>query len=370
MTATVAARTLHVARGLQRGSDLPLIEGGTCVIGASPALCSVLLRDKDVAPRHCALTLDGRGHVTCTALDAAVRVGQRELPPGASMVMPDFLPLCCGQATLLVGPQGSDWSYSMTAAESAPGLRQRAADQLQRVRESNPPAFAALLFGSLCVAAGSVWGAVSYLTAPQSLPGDNVARAQRWLQSIAPAGSELQLIADDNRQGWVVAGYVPTAQQRDTLSAAIQRQRDAPRAEVVAVDELLASLTRLAERDGVACSAVYHGAGRAGCSNQIGTAAAASKLRDASVRVGGLRELLLQVATPPAAMAKAAPRAAGGRKYSVLMSNKRGNRLIGPAGEGYREGDAFDGMTIRRIMLDQVVFQRDDNEVVMRLAQL
>ncbi len=367
MTATVATRTLHVARGLQRGSDLPLIVGGTCVIGASPGHCSVVLRDKGVAPRHCALTLDGRGRVTCTALDAAIQVGQRELPPGASMVMPDFLPLRCGQATLLVGPQGSDWSYSMSAAERAPGLRQRTADQLQHVRVSNPAAFAALFFGALCITAGSVWGAVSYLTAPQTLPGDNVARVQRWLQDIAPDGSELQLIADDNRQGWVIAGYVPTTQQRDALADEIQRQRDAPRADVVAVDELLASVTRLAEREGVACGVVYHGAGRAGCSNQIGTAAAADKLRDASVRVEGLRELMLQVAP---VVAKAAPRAASGRKYSVLMSNKRGNRLIGPAGEGWREGDAFDGMTIRRIMLDQVVFQREDNEVVLRLAQL
>jgi hypothetical protein len=375
---TVASRILHVARGLRRGSDLSLVAGGTCVIGASPTLCAVVLQDKDVAARHCALTLDARGHVICTALDAAVQVGRRELPPGASMVMPDFLPLRCGQATLLVGPEGSDWSFSMIAAESAPGLRQRVADQMQRVRASNPSAFAALLLGSLAVAAGSVWGAVSYLAAPQRMPADNMARAQRWLQSIAPAGSELQLITDDKSPGWVVAGYVPTTQQRDALATAIERQRDAPRTEVVAVDELLASLTRLAKRQGVACIAVYYGTGRAGCSDQIRDAAAADKLRDASTRVAGLRELSLQVAAPKSApratqkavVAKASQRAAGGRQYSVLMSNKRGNRLIGPAGEGYSEGDTFDGMTIRKIMFDQVVFQRDQREVVLQLAQL
>jgi hypothetical protein len=370
----VASRTLHVARGLQRGNDLPLIAGSACVIGASPEVCTVVLRDKGVAGRHCALTLDARGHVTCTALDGAVQVGQRALPPGASMVMPDFLPLRCGQATLLVGPEGSDWSFSMIAAESAPGLRQRVADRMQRVRASNPPAFAALLIGSLTVAAGSVWGAVSLLAAPLRTPADNMARAERWLQAIAPGGSELQLVADDNSPGWVVAGYVPTTRQRDALAATIQRQRVAPRAQVVAVEELLASLTRLATREGVACSAVYHGTGRAGCSNEITNAAAAGRLRNASARVPGLRELSLQVAAPKAAqravLAKAPPHAAGPRKFSVLMSNKRGNRLIGPAGEGYSEGDSFDGMTIRRIMFDQVVFQRGSDEVVLHLAQL
>lgn len=364
----VTGRTLHFAQGLQRGVDLPLIAGSTCVIGSSPSLCTVVLRDEHVARRHCALSLDARGHVTCTALDAPVWVGQRELPPGASMVMPDFLPLRCGRATLLVGPEGSDWSFSMIAAESAPGLRHRTEATLQRVRASNPPAFAALLIGSLAVAAGSVWGAVSYLAAPLRMPADNMMRAQRWLQSIAPAGSELQLIADDSSERWVVAGYVPTTQQRDALAATIKRQSDAPRAEVVAVEQLLASLTRLARREGVMCTAVYYGAGRAGCSNQIDDAAA-GKLRSASMRVEGLRDLALQVAVPQTVV-KAPQRAAGGRKFSVLMSNKRGNRLIGPAGEGYREGDTFDGMTIRRIMFDQVVFQRDSDEVVLYLAQL
>ncbi len=371
----VASRTLHMARGLQRGSDVPLIVGSTCVIGASSASCTLVLRDEDVAPRHCALTLDARGHVTCTALDAPVWVGQRELPAGASMVMPDFLPLRCGQATLLVGPPGSDWSFSMIAAESAPGLRQRAEGLLQRVRASNPPAFAALLLCSLLIAAGSVWGAVNLLIAPLRMPADNMARAQRWLQSIAPSGSELQLVADDNSKGWLVAGYVPTTQQRDALAAMIERQRDAPRAEVFSVEQLLESLTRLARREGVDCNVVYSGAGRAGCSNQIVDAAAAGKLRAASMRVEGLRELSLQVAPPraaPQAVAKVMTpkRAASGRKYSVLMSNKRGNRLVGPTGEGYSEGDSFDGMTIRKIMFDQVVFQRGVDEVVLHLTQL
>ncbi len=366
---TVANRILHVARGLQRGSDLPLITGGTCVIGASPALCSVVLRDKDVAPRHCALTLDARGRVTCTALDDAVWVGQRELRPGASMVMPDFLPLCCGQATLLVGPRGSDWSFAMRAAATAPGLRQRVEVQLQRMRSSNPPAFAALLLGFLLVAAGSVWGTVNYLTVPLRTPADNMARLQRWLQSVAPHDSELQLIANDNGERLTVSGYVPTTRQRETLAAAIAQRADAPGSEVVSVEQLLSSVTAISQRQGVACTPVYRGAGRIGCSLEIGDAVTAEKLRAASSNVAGLRELSLQIAAPRLA-AQVPKRTAGSRQYSVVMSNKRGSRLIGPAGERYSEGDSFDGMTIRRILFDHVVLQRDNDEVVLILATM
>jgi len=366
----VVSRTIHFARGLKRDGDVPLVVGRSCVIGASPALCTVVLRDEDVAPRHCALTLDARGHVSCTALDASVWIGRRELPPGASVVMPDFLPLRCGQATLLVGPQGSDWSFSTRAAARAPGLQQRAQTGLQHVRASNPAAFAALLLGALAVTAGSVWGAVAYLAAPLRMSVDNIARVQQWLQSIAPSGSELQLIADERSQRLVVSGYVPTTRQRDALVGNLARQPDALRSEVVAVEQLLAALSSAAQREGVACEPFYRGAGRAACSNQIADVAAADRLRTASVRVEGLRELSLQVAAPKPAVAQAPKRAAGARKYSVLMSNKRGNRLIGPGGEGYSEGDTFDGMTIRKIMLDQVVFQRDQDEVVLHLAQL
>jgi hypothetical protein len=362
----VASRTLHVAQGLQRGSDLPLIAGSTCVIGASPALCTVVLGDKGVAPRHCALTLDARGHVTCTALDAPVRVGQRELPPGASMAMPDFLPLCCGQATLLVGPPGSDWSFSMFAAERAPGLGQRADAALQRVRTSNPAAFAALLLSSLAVAAGSVWGAVSYLAPPARMSADNLVRAQRWLQSIAPSGSELQLVADQHGERWVVSGYVLTSGQQEALAAAVGRRTDAPRAEVVSVEQMLAAVDQLARREGLACAAVYRGAGRADCGQPIADASAADRLRASSSQVAGLRELSLQVAAPKRAAVQRV--AVVQRKFSVVMS-KRGNWLIDATGQRYGEGDAFDGMTIRKITLDQVHFERDRGEVVLRVAR-
>ncbi len=357
-------RTLHFARGLRRGTDLPLVAGSTCVIGSSATQCTVVLRDNDVAPRHCSLMLDARGRVTCTALDAPVWVGQRELPPGASMAMPDYLPLRCGQATLLVGAPGCDWSFSMIAAERAPGMRQRAELALQRVRASHPAAFASLLLASLAVAAGSVWGAVSYL-APVRMPADDLVRAQRWLQSIAPGGSELHLIADEQSQRWVIAGYVPTSRQREVLSAAVGRRADAPLTEVVSVEQLLASVDQLARREGLSCAAVYRGAGRADCSKPIADTAAAERLRTGSLQVAGLRGLSLQLAAAP--QQAAAQRVAQKQRFSVLMS-KRGNWLIDAAGERYGEGDAFDGMTIRKIALDQVLFERDRSELVLRVT--
>jgi Inner membrane component of T3SS, cytoplasmic domain len=364
MTA-VARRTLHVARGSERSAEWPLAAGSRCVIGAAPAQCDVVLNDAGVARRHCELALDARSHVVVTALEAPLWVGQRKLPRGASMAMPDFLPLRCGQATLLVGPEGSDWSYSLLAAESAPGLGQRAGVVVQQVRSASPLAFAALLLGSTLLVAGSVWGAVNWLTAPTAV--DDVARVQRWLIATAPRDAELQLVVDDTLQRPVVTGYVRTGRERDALAAALARQPQAPRAEFVAVEPMLAAVRSLAQQHGLVCAPEYRGAGRVDCGREIADSDAADRLRAASQQVAGLRELALEVAAPAAPAAAAqAPR----RRYAVLMSNQRGTQLVGPGGERWREGDAFDGMTIRRILLDQVVFERERSEVVRDLAEL
>jgi hypothetical protein len=367
----VTRRILRVARGSRRGADVALAEG-TNVIGREPTLCQVALDDEGVARRHAALTLDARGHVICTALDAEVWVGQRALPPGASMSMPDFLPLRCGQATLLVGPEGSDWRYSMVAAERSPNLRQHAGAALQHVRSVSPLAFAALLLGSMLLLGGSVGAAVSWLTAPQRQSGEHLARVQRWLLAVSPRGSELQLIVDEARQQLVVAGYVNTEREREALMAQVARHDDTPRTEVVSVERMLAALARVAQQQGLACQAAYRGGGRAACNNTLDDAAAAERLQlAAAAEVQGLRDLTLDVAEPPRAVAaRVVERSPAKRRYAVLMSNKRGNQLIGPRGERWREGDAFDGMTIRRIELDQVVFARDQSELVLQLAQL
>jgi hypothetical protein len=376
-----AARTLHFAQGLQRGVELPLSVGETCVIGSSPEQCTVVLFDDGVAGRHCAVTLDGHGHVNCTAFDAAVRVGERALAPGESMALPDFAPLRCGDATLIVGPPGSDWSRTEQAVSRAPGAWHRVSASLRRARASHPIALAAVLLGSTGLLAGSVWGTVSYLGAPPRLSVDNMARAQQWLKSVAPAGSELQLIADENRQRLIVSGYVPSNYQRELVVAAISEQPDAPRSEVYSVEQMMASVVRLAQLEGVACVVAYRGAGRVNCTNEIADAAAANRLRGASAQITGLRELALQVApaptadagqpAPPVASAKGCGRkgVAVGRKFSVLMS-KKGNMLIGPANEPYKVGDVFEGMTIREIMLDKVVFGCDDSEYVFYVAQM
>jgi hypothetical protein len=368
MSRVFRSRILHVARGAQRGVNVPLTPGFTCLIGSAPSPHGVQLRDEGVVPRHCALEVDGRGHLVVTALDASVWVGQRELPPGASMAMPDFLPLRCGAATLLVGPEGSDWSYSIAAAQRAPGWRHRTGDGLQRLQATSQIAAGAVLMVSALLVAGSVWGTVNWLTAPPSSAIDNFAQVQRWLPSVAPSDSELQLIGDDTLQRLVVSGYVATERQRTALTAALARQPDAPHAEVVSVEQMLAGVAQAAAQQGLRCEAAYRGAGRAACSNEMTDIAAAERLRRASAQVMGLRELSLQVAAPPAAAAKAQ----SSRRYAVLMSNKRGNQLVGPGGERWHEGDAFDGMTIRRIAFDQVVFARGGggDEVVRWLAEL
>jgi hypothetical protein len=321
----VIRRSLHIARGAQRGADLPLEAGRTIVVGADAKTCDIVLRDAGVAQRHCVLAIDARSHIVCTALDAAVRIGQRELPPGASMAMPDFLPLRCGQATLLVGPEGSDWSYSMVAANSAPSLSERAGEGLQRVRSARPAVFAALLCASTLLVGGSVWGAVSWLTAPSRQAGPDLSQAQRWLLSVAPRGSELQIVVDETRQRLVVLGQVETEHEREQLTRAVLRQGHGLASEVVSREQLRTA----APRDHAA--------------------------------------MVREVA--PAADATA-PRSTSARRFAVLMSDRRGSQIVGPGGERWREGDEFEGMTVRSIRFDHVVFERERRPVVLYLPQL
>jgi hypothetical protein len=321
----VIRRSLHIARGAQRGADLPLEPGRTVVVGSDAKRCDIVLRDSGVARRHYVLAVDARSHVVCTALDAAVRIGQRELAPGASMAMPDFLPLRCGQATLLVGPEGSDWSYSMVAANSAPSLSERAGDGLQRVRSARPAVFAALLCASTLLVGGSVWGAVSWLTAPSRLAPPNLSQTQRWLLSVAPRNSELQVIVDETRQRLVVSGQVETEHEREQLARAVLRQGDGLTSEIVSREQMRAAprvLGAFAVRE--AASAVEAGA----------------------------------------------PRGPSTRRFAVLMSDRRGSQIVGPAGERWREGDEFEGMTVRSIRFDHVVFERERRPVVLYLPQL
>lgn len=375
------SRTLHFAQGLQRGVELPLSAGEALVIGASPEQCTVALLDDGVAARHCALTLDGHGRVSCTAFDAAVRIGDRELRPGESMLLPDFAPLHCGEATLLVGPSGSDWSQSAAVAARESSLWQRVGASLRRARVSHPIALAAVLLGSTGLLAGSVWGTVSYLGAPPRLSVDDMSRANQWLKSAAPASSELELFFDEKRQRLVVSGYVRSNYDREHLKAKFSELSDPPINEALSVEQMQTSVVHIAQLEGVACVVAYLGKGRAQCTNEIADAAAAEKLRIASKQVAGLRELTLQVAgpapAPDAVSPAAAPSAKGcgrkgmaiGRKFSILMS-KKGNLLIGPANEPYKVGDVFEGMVIREIMLDKVIFTCDDSEYVFYVAQM
>jgi hypothetical protein len=330
--AAAVHRVMHVAEGTSCDADLPLGVQRTWVIGTSADLCDVVLSNEGVVRRHCVLATDARGHVSCTALEAAVWIGQRRLAPGASVAMPDFLPLRCGEATLLVGPEGSDWRYSVIAAARAPRPGQRGLLALRRVRRASPNAFAAMVMGSLLLLAGSVWGAASWLAATPSLPLDDSARADRWLRSVAPEGSELKLIADEAHQRWVVSGFVGDARDRDMLEAVASRLREAPRVEVM-----------------------------------FGEAAAAARSRAPTVKAPVPRAAAAAVSSK-ARLASGPTK--GDRKYSVLMSNKRGSTLIGPTGRRWAEGDRFRDMTIRRIALDYVEFERDREPVVLWLAQI
>lgn len=362
------SRVLHVARGVRRGADLALPPAGRCVVGASTAICDVALADDGVAPCHFALSIDGSGRVVCTALDAPLSIGRRELAPGASMVLPDFLPLRCGRCTLLLGPPESDWSFALRAAASASGLAERADGAIDDVRRAGPWALASLVLGSALLVTGSVWATVRWLGAPEPL-SDALASTQRWLLATAPRDGEIEVILDESRKRLVVAGYVRTEAERAALAAAVARRPGPVESEVVSAEALVASVARTARQQGLACEAQYRGAGRVACANPLREATAAQQLREvASARVEGLSELMLSVVEVPPAAPAARPAAT--RRYAVLMSNRRGNALVGPDGRRWAEGDLFDGMRILRIGLDEVAFERDQREHVVALGAL
>jgi hypothetical protein len=139
-------------------------------------------------------------------------------------------------------------------------------------------------------------------------------------------------------------------------------------AEVTSVERLTSAVEQAAQREGLSCQAEYLGGGRVACTNELNDPAAAERLRSvAAAQVDGLSDLRLTVGEVPRVSLVTS---GAQRRYAVLMSNLRGNALIGPDGRRWREGDTFDGMTILRIGLDQVVFERNRLEHAVALGAL
>jgi hypothetical protein len=328
-----------------------------------------VLYDAGVAAKHCVITVDVYG-ATCRALDAPVIINGREVPAGEAVSLVDFQALQCGPAVLGVGPEQGDWP-EMEAA--APVRRVSAVEAVRSLKRLNPYAlFFSMLAGLTCVL-GLAYAALS--TGDMELTPTRVAAARQWLQAIAPARSELQIGVENSRgQGLLLSGYVPFNHQVALLTAATRNSGFKPRIDVYATDDMVASMSRLAQLASIPCTPEYKGSGQVACTNDVPNEELATRLRMIARDVPGLRALNLHViprlaAVPPAPAKVDATPVRITQKFSVVMSS-RGRYLVGRYGKKYAEGDEFDGFRIDRIGLDQVIFERDGRKFEFYVAAL
>lgn len=363
------SKILRVLSGLHRGAEVPLAAEERYVIG-SDAQSAVILCDRGVAAQHCVISADAYGW-TCRALDAPLSVGDRELGKGEATDVDEFELIRCGDAAFSVGPAVGDWSAAELALRAPP--RMTPVRALRSLQQLNPIILFATVLIGITFVIGLAYAALS--ESDVELTPARVEAARTWLRSVAPEGSELTIGADHaSRDDLLLSGYVPHARQLHTLINASRSSRFNPRMDVYAVDEMMASMARLAHLSGVSCEPLYRTGGHLACSAVVDSEAAAARLRNAARDVPGLRSLDVRVVVPaPVAVAAAEAPVAESvrltRKFSVLMiRNKR--YLVGPYGEKYTEGEEFDGFKISRIGIDEVMFERDGREFQFYVAAL
>jgi type III secretion system YscD/HrpQ family protein len=362
-------RQLRILSGLHQGAAVTLGEEARCLVG-SDAQCSVVLLDKQVAPRHCLVQVDAFGS-SCRALDASIAVGERQLAAGEVAKLDDFAVVRCGDAALSVGPSDGDWTLAERALQEHTPAPLRT---LRTLRQLNPYALFAVVLLGITFVIGLAYAALS--DGSFTLTPDRVAAARGWLKGVAPSGSELSIGADTaSPNQLLLTGYVRDEQQLRALLTASRSSGFAPRVEVYTIDDMTGSMARLVRLGQLPCELQYQGAGQFSCADPVPSDAVAMKLRMLARDVPGVRALHVNVVPPPPVVAEAAPPAPKiedpvlRRKFSVLMFRNQ-RFLIGPFGERYKEGEQFDGFTINRIGVDRIMFERDGRQFEFYVAAL
>lgn len=366
---SVVDKKIRILSGLHAGVQLLCEHGAQYLIGADCS-CSIVLCDLDIAAKHCLVSVDSFG-VTCRAIDASFTVGGKPVAVGQVVALEDFQVVQCGPVQLSIGPAAGDWPD----VEDIGSLHAvTALDAVRSLKRLNPYVlFAAVLFGLSCVL-GLAYATLS--DGETKLTSSSLAAARQWLASIAPRGSELE-IGVEGPQGsrLLVSGYVPDARQLAKLNDAANRFARDLRIEVYAIDDMLSSLTRLAGLASIPCMPQYRGGGRVACTSAVDNAVRATRLQMIARDVPGLRTLDVGVApqsiVPPPApppVPQTAPVQLS-EKFAVLMFRDR-RYLIGRYGKRYIEGEEFDGFRIKRIELDQVLFEREGRSYEFRVAAL
>src|SRR5690606_13859188 len=100
-----AMPSVRILAGLHAGARRDGIGAGMLVIGAADD-CDMILADNGVAPHHAILGITPTGW-SVRALDGAVSVASRGIPPGDSVVLDWFDVAHLGPVALSVGDPGS-----------------------------------------------------------------------------------------------------------------------------------------------------------------------------------------------------------------------------------------------------------------------
>ena len=361
-------KQLRILQGLHAGAETSLESAGSYVIGAD-ASCSVVLCDTNVAERHCAITHDAFG-MSCRAVEADVAIDGQPLLSGEVRSLKDFQIVACGPVLFSVGPAEGDWS----AVDRAAREHRASFDPVRSLKRLNPYAlFASVLVGMMGLI-GLAYAALS--NDSENLAASRVEAARKWLLHVAPAGSELQIgLESPHAQGLVLSGYVAQSTQLKRLASASLRSGFEPRMAVYAVDEMMSDLSRISRQIGIPCEGRYRGGGQVVCANQIDTEANAARLKLMARDVPGLMVLeaelapqAARVALAPVSVAETAPPVIS-QKFSVLISSK-GRYLVNVYGKKYSEGEEFQGLTIKHISIDRVLFEREGRDFEFYVAAL
>ncbi|MCC5811362.1 MAG: hypothetical protein JJU06_13410 [Ectothiorhodospiraceae bacterium] len=382
-TTQTAARQARILGGLHAGARFELGERQSYVIGSDPS-CNVVLCDPEVAAEHCVLTTTDEG-ILCRAVRAPVFIDQMELAPGQSAPVADFQRIRCGKGLLAVGPDMDPWpdldaqpeSSTETADSALPARWLNQARQWWNRQER--PTVHVLAVGMGVVALGIAGLTYAAFSSRPDDPAARMAAASQWLDAVSPAGSELEIAADAQGR-FTISGYIPSSYQRELLAAAAGASDFHPRLEIYAVDQMLSSLTRLAQLEGIPCTPEYAGAGKAICTSNIPTDQDAWQLLSMVSQIPGLEDLTLSVAPepepiagPPAAPPRIEPvppePGTLTRKFSVFIT-ENDRYLFGEYMDRYEEGDMFNGFLIKRIEMDRVTFKRDGYEYQFYVAAL
>lgn len=394
-------KILRILSGFNRCAEALVQPGVPLVVGTHPD-CAVILADSDIAERHCLIMLkqknrDAASEMLCTAIDANIQVAGRTLQPGETMRVPDYTAIQCGAIFFALGDRSCDWQQLEASLEEKPSsiqdvIRYRWRQCIQRVHVMSTRRRRA--YGAVLVSGALVMVALIFAALPARLDLNSQAyldEAKRWLKSVAPPGSELMITRMQDGQ-LLLSGYIATSYQNDMLALEARNSKYQPRLEVYAVEQMVASLSRLANLENLPCIANYLSAGRLGCNNDIPDKQQATHLQTLAQQIPGVKALELRSPVdsavaknanqqkPESVVADAADKkaevskqaAASGfpelkRKLGVFIS-KQGRYVVDTRGFKFREGDVIDGYTITSINLDQIQLAYGEQRFALQVA--